>query len=137
MFPTVAHVRSHRDSPLLLLTSSLRYLARQYTRGVGVTPYTSSSNYCQSFARFRYFFFLGLVCIWSQSRFLVSSLGWLVVYLHQFQYCFPFGSFGIGISIVSVRKFTTKLSDDPCGLVIHSTTFAHPFKQTTLQTSSP
>ncbi|KAF8450997.1 hypothetical protein L210DRAFT_3521941 [Boletus edulis BED1] len=35
------------------------------------------------------------------------------------------------------RKFTTKLSDDTCGFSIPSTTFAHPFKQTTLQTSSP
>ncbi|KAF8436835.1 hypothetical protein L210DRAFT_3647644 [Boletus edulis BED1] len=40
-------------------------------------------------------------------------------------------------ALVSVRKFTTKLSDDTCGFNIPSTTFAHPFKQATLQTSSP
>ncbi|KAF8439321.1 hypothetical protein L210DRAFT_949070 [Boletus edulis BED1] len=39
--------------------------------------------------------------------------------------------------VVSVRKFTTKLSEDTCGFNIPSTTFAYPFKQTTLQTSSP
>ncbi|KAF8130744.1 hypothetical protein EV363DRAFT_1166433 [Boletus edulis] len=35
--------------------------------------------------------------------------------------------------VVSVRKFMTKLSDDTCGFNIPSTTFAHPFKQTTHQ----
>ncbi|KAF8438639.1 hypothetical protein L210DRAFT_2277677 [Boletus edulis BED1] len=45
--------------------------------------------------------------------------------------------FVLGFVFLSVRKFTTKLSDDTCGFNIPSTTFLHPFKQTTLQNSSP
>ncbi|KAN0097934.1 hypothetical protein V8E55_002380 [Tylopilus felleus] len=136
MFPTVAHVRSHRDSHSLLHGSRIPCLVFEVP-GSPVYPecrgYPLHLTYCYSFARFRYFFWSLLYLVSVSVSCFVS---WLVAYLHQFQYCFPFG-FGIGISIVSVRKFTTKLSDDPCGLNIPSTTYAHSFKQTTLQTSSP